>query len=78
MKTLLILLFVTIHPYPDGNGRTARLFMNYVLLCSGYSWITITVEERIKYFKALEQGQVKNNIIPFADMIIKKLEKKKP
>ena len=68
-------VFVTIHPYPDGNGRTARLLMNYVLLCSGYSWITITVEERIKYFKALEQGQVKNNIIPFAKIIIQKLKK---
>lgn len=70
-------VFVTIHPYPDGNGRTARLLMNYVLLCSGYSWITLTVEERIKYFKALGQGQTKNNIIPFADMIIRKLKKEK-
>lgn len=33
-------LFVTIHPYIDGNGRTARLLMNYFLLGSGYSWIT--------------------------------------
>lgn len=36
--------FVTIHPYVDGNGRTARLLMNYLLLTTGYLWITIRVE----------------------------------
>ncbi len=61
--------FVTIHPYPDGNGRTARLLMNYILSCSGIPWMTITADKREIYFEALQQGQLDNNILPFAKFV---------
>ncbi len=67
-------LFVTIHPYIDGNGRTARLLMNYLLLASGYSWITIRAEQRIEYFTALQKAQAKNDILPFGRFIVEMLE----
>jgi len=62
--------FVHIHPYVDGNGRCARLLMNYVLLTSGYPWITIRAEDREKYFKALEEAHLNERILPFAEFIL--------
>jgi len=62
--------FVTIHPYSDGNGRTARLLMNYLLLAAGYPWVTIRVDQRVEYFGALKKGQLNNDILPFGSFII--------
>ncbi|WP_211247103.1 Fic family protein [Conchiformibius steedae] len=50
---------VTIHPFIDGNGRTARLVMNLILLRNGYP-ITILDSEndkRLAYYDSLEQAQ---------------------
>lgn len=62
--------FVTIHPYIDGNGRTARLLMNYLLLTAGYPWITIRADQRVEYFEALKKGQVDDDILPFGKFIV--------
>ena len=43
-----------IHPFTDGNGRTARLAMNFVLLAAGYPPISIPTELRQEYYAALE------------------------
>lgn len=61
--------FVTIHPYHDGNGRVARFLMNYILSVGGLPWITIRVEDRNKYFNALEVAQCDGNIKPFIDFM---------
>jgi len=61
--------FVTIHPYFDGNGRVARLLMNYILCCGGIPWITIRIEDREKYFHALEIAQCDDNIKPFVELM---------
>ena len=42
-----------IHPFADGNGRTARLAMNFVLLAAGYPPISIPTELRHAYYTAL-------------------------
>ncbi len=44
----------SIHPFTDGNGRTARLAMNFVLLAAGYPPISIPTELRKDYYTALE------------------------
>lgn len=62
--------FVTIHPYDDGNGRTARLLMNYVLVSSGFPWVTIRADQRARYFQALKQGQVAGDILAFGELIV--------
>ncbi len=49
--------FVTIHPYTDGNGRTARLLMNFALATAGAPWVTIRIEDRDVYFRALQEAQ---------------------
>jgi Fic family protein len=48
---------VTIHPFIDGNGRTARLFMNMILLLDGFPLMTIMVRDREQYLSVLEQAQ---------------------
>jgi Fic family protein len=47
---------VAIHPFADGNGRTARLLMNYHLLRHGYPQTIIEVEKRAEYLLALEEA----------------------
>ena len=61
--------FVKIHPFPDGNGRTSRLIMNYQLMASGFPAISIAKENRLDYFTTLEAYAVDGNLAPFADMI---------
>lgn len=43
-----------IHPFSDGNGRAARLGMNFVLLAAGYPPVSISPQLRTAYYAALE------------------------
>ncbi len=52
--------FVVIHPFSDGNGRMARLLMNFILDRSSYPMIDISVKNREKYLDALATGNTKN------------------
>lgn len=54
-----------IHPFLDGNGRLARLVLNYKLLSNGFAPVIITASERDKYHEALEQFKVEKDINPF-------------
>lgn len=60
---------VSIHPFVDGNGRTARLIMNLSLLQAGYNIITIPPVVRNDYICGLQEAQLKNNINPFINFI---------
>ena len=50
--------FVYIHPFPDGNGRIARLLMNTVLLQEHYMPVLIDPKHREAYIQALENGRI--------------------
>ncbi len=64
-------VFVFIHPYVDGNGRMGRFIMNIMRAAGGYPWLVIPVEERDNYMSALEEASVKQNIMPFAQFLIR-------
>lgn len=61
--------FVKIHPFPDGNGRTSRLIMNYQLMANGFPPVSIAKENRLDYFNTLEAYAMEGNLAPFADMV---------
>ena len=46
--------FEKIHPFEDGNGRTGRIFLNAMLLESGYPPLIIRKTAKVAYFSSLE------------------------
>ena len=68
---------VTIHPFIDGNGRTARLVMNLVLLQNGYTLVNLkgNLKNRLKYYQALEQVQLNHEHTEFYKLILSSAEK---
>lgn len=62
-------MFGYIHPYPDGNGRTARFLMNVMLASGGYPWTVIRVEGRDDYLRALDSASIDGDIKPFVRFI---------
>lgn len=61
--------FVYIHPYMDGNGRTARFIMNTLLVTAGLQWTVILVERWSSYMTALEKASIDGDISDFAQFI---------
>ncbi len=60
--------FVNIHPFIDGNGRTARLLMNLALLQQGYVVTIIPVLMRAHYLAALRKTN-NGDAAPFYNFI---------
>ena len=61
--------FVNIHPFGDGNGRTARLLMNYIQLYHKEPLIKIFTEDRAEYIDALNETENKEDLDIFRNFI---------
>lgn len=69
-SALLHLNFVNIHPFIDGNGRTARLLMNLALLQNGYCITIIPPVLRTDYINSIKKAQTKlKDITSFINFI---------
>jgi Fic family protein len=64
---------VGVHPFIDGNGRTSRLVMNFILMRSGFPIANISGDtaKRVEYYEALNQSHIEHNDEPFRLLVSK-------
>ena len=72
--TMLHAIFVGIHPFIDGNGRTARLLLNLELMKDGYPPVIIKVENRLAYYEALDKAHMIDDYRDFIALVESEVE----
>ena len=73
LASLVHFKLVHIHPFIDGNGRTARLLTNLILMQKGYPPAIILKADRKKYYRVLDQAH-RENFAPFVNFVARSVE----
>ena len=63
-----------IHPFSDGNGRTARLLMNLLLIRAGHPPVSVRPQDRRAYLDALEKASLADDLAPFQTLMHARLD----
>jgi len=58
-----------IHPFEDGNGRTARIMMNFILMKQGFPMFFIPFEKKEQYYAAIEKADAEDYKGYVSDML---------
>lgn len=74
LAALLHHKLVYIHPFFDGNGRTARLVMNLILMQAGFPLAVILKNDRKKYYDTLAKAD-KGDYAPFVRFVAQAVER---
>ncbi len=69
LACIMHLKFVFIHPFTDGNGRTARLVHNFILMKNGFSSIIFSNSNKLSYYTAINLAH-ENKVKPFIEYAI--------
>ncbi len=72
LATLFHYRFIRIHPFDDGNGRTARILMNFILMQNGFPPVIIKTEDKENYYGVLHLADV-GELEPFIEYIANNL-----
>jgi Fic family protein len=64
---------VDIHPFNDGNGRTARLLMNLILIRGGYPPVAVRPQDRVAYIATLQHAQAGHGHDAFDRLLYERL-----
>ncbi len=65
---------VHIHPFLDGNGRTARAITNLELIRSGYPPIIIKKKERDRYIESLSESDSAGDLRAFFELLMARID----
>ncbi len=63
-------IFVKIHPFIDGNGRTGRLLTNLELMKSGFPAMVLPVTRRLEYYEALDKAHTTGDYADFIELMV--------